>query len=200
MSYPTLQPPQIVNTSNGYMRVPQDKIAIIPMLKKLDMLPKKELPRVLRSLEDMGVEIINSNPNYLQHTSEVFNKLYKNDKKFNLKVKFNDKEFDVNNPLLGDTKYTNSAKGGGAYYADKRQLDILTDKDPNLYKFRLAHEVGHSMGLGADLESEHKADAFADKLYPGTTYFYKNNPYIKNSWQKDYTPPNPLPKFISPEY
>ena len=200
MPYRISQPPQIVNTSNGYMRVPQDKIAMIPMLKKLDKLPKKELPRVLHSLEDMGVEIINPNSNYLQPTSEVFNKLYKNGKKFKLKVKFNDKEFDVNNPLLGDPRYTNSAKGGGAYYADKRQLDILTDKNPNLYKFRLAHEIGHTMGLGADLESEHKADAFADKLYPGTTYFYKNNPYIKNSWQKDYTPPNPLPKFIPPEY
>ena len=135
----------------------------------------------------------------MQFTSEVFNKLYKKDKKFGLKLKFYDKEFDVNNPLLG-SEYTNSKKGGGAYYADKRQIDILTDKDPNLYKFRLAHEIGHSMGLGADLESEHKADAFADKLYPNVSQFYNNNPYLKRTWQEGYIPANPLPIFTIPDY
>ena len=165
------------------------------ILPKLPPLPKVQLTRPLLSLVDMGVEVINtpSGEFTVQNTSEVFNKLYKKGKKFNVKMKFSNEEFGAESPLFKSTD-----RVSGAYRPEQRQIDVNTKLDKKTYQFLLAHEIGHSLGIGNTQEDEYRADAFANDLYPNSMYSYKNNPYLKHSWQKGYIPPNPLPVFKAP--
>src|SRR3990167_4793313 len=104
----------------------------------------------------------------------------------------------INAPTKEDTLFKSTDSVSGAYRPEKRQIDVNTKLDSKTYKFLLTHEIGHSLGIGNTLEDEYLADAFADKFYPGH-YSYKNNPYIKGSWQITEIPPEIIiPKF--PKY
>lgn len=193
-------PPTIIRPSKAFSPN-MEKMPTIPFLEKLPSLPKKELPKVFRALQDMGVEVVGTpkNSNTLYNTSEVFNKIYKEGKNFNLKLKFADKEFEIDSPLLKSKQYTTTDKASGLWKGATREMELVEDANADNYKFIVAHEIGHSLGIGPDIENEWLADAFADKYYPGR-YSYKNNPYVKGSWQVEYVPPEiiPFPKF--PEY
>ena len=144
----------------------------------------------------MGVDFVNepTDSSKYKATYEVFDKVNKG-QKFNLKLKFYDKKFPIINPD-SDNEYVSGGEAGGVWYAKDRQIDILTDSDDNLYKFRLMHEYGHALGIGSKDDDEFLADAFANQYYPDIA-FYPNNPYVKKSWKEGYIPPNPqrTPKF-----
>lgn len=173
-----------------------------PPIKKEDKVSKvnfvaPKLPIPLHAITDYGIEMLNQpiHPAILQSTAEVFNKLDKDaKKKFNLKLQFEDKPLQLKNTIL-----TPDQPAEGSYDPATRIIRILTGEDQASYKFKLAHEIGHALGIEAGIENEYLADAFARSIFP-THYSYKNNPYIKESWQEGYAPPNPLPIPKFPAY
>ena len=178
-----------------------------------------------KALKKMGVKVVTEpiRPEIYEYTYDVLTKLNPKGKKMNVKLDFAPDNFEINNPILNDSSKTSQAGmskydpmtgvllppekwmqpknlAGGAWFRKTKTVKITAnDIDPDWYRFKLAHELGHSIGIGTGVEGEDKADAFAAQFYPGH-YYYKNNPLNKSSWQVDYIPPQIINMPAFPSY